>query len=317
MNRRTITLMAATVLLGSWALPVRAFPDKPITIIVPYAPGTDQVARGLATELEKAFGQTVVVENKTGGGGSVGAGFVARSKPDGHTLLFAVSAVQTSAPHQTRLPYGFDDLQPIARISVGPNVIAARADAPFKTLQEMIAYAKANPGKVSYSSAGTGGATHLAGEALARAAGIKLTHIPFQGAAPAVAAAVGGSVDLGTGFAQAIMPQVEGKRLVALAQVGGERAKILPDVPTFKEGGVNLVLPPNTGIWAPAGTPPEVVAKLEQALANALKAPALQTLVERTQTEVDFLNSADFRKVLVEENTFLKGLLGEVGLLKP
>lgn len=317
MNKQAITLMLGAVFLASAALPSHAFPDRPITIIVPYAPGTsDQIARGLASELEKTFGQTVSVENKTGGGGSVGAGFVARAKPDGHTLLFSVSSVQTIAPQQTRLPYGFDDLQPVSRISIGPNVIAARADAPFKTLPEMVAYAKANPGKVSYGSSGTGGATHLAGEALARAAGIKLTHIPFQGAGPAVAAAVGGSVDLGTGFAQAIMPQVEGKRLVAIAQFGAERAKVLPEVPTFKEGGIDLVLPPHTGIWTAAGTPADVVAKLEKAFADAVKAPAFQALVDKTQTEVGYLNSAQFKEVLVEENKLFKGLLGEVGLLK-
>lgn len=318
MDRRKFGLLAASgfalALSGGAA---SAFPNQNITIVVPYAPGTsDQIARGLAAELEKTFGKKVLIENKTGGGGSVGAGYVARSKPDGHTLLFSVSAVQTITPLQTALPYGFSDLQPISRISVGPNVVAARADAPFKTLKEMIDYAKANPGKVSYSSSGTGGATHLALEALARASGIKLTHIPFQGAGPATAAAVGGSVDLGTGFAQAIMPQVEGKRLVAIAQFDETRAKVLPDVPTFKEGGVNLALPPHTGIWAAAGTPPEIVAALDKAFAEAVKAPAFVAFTERTQTEVGYLNSAAFTKVLKEEEAFFKQLLGELGMLK-
>lgn len=318
MNRRKFGLLAAAGAALVWlGTPALAFPTQNITIIVPYAPGTsDQIARGLATELEKTFGRSVLVENKTGGGGSVGAGFVARSKPDGHTLLFSVSAVQTIAPQQTQLPYGFADLTPVARISVGPNVIGARADAPFKTLKEMVDYAKANPGKVSYGSAGTGGATHLALEALARASGIKLTHIPFQGAGPAVAAAVGGSVDLGTGFAQAIMPQVEGKRLVAIAQFGAERAKVLPDVPTFREAGVDLVLPPHTGIWAAAGTAPEIVEQLDKAFAEAVKAPAFRALTDRTQTEVDYLNSAEFTKVLVAEEAFFKQLLSDLGMLK-
>ena len=297
---------------------VLAFPTENLTIIVPYAPGsTDQLARMVGAEVEKALGKSVVVETKPGAGGTVGGHFVAKSsKPDGHTLLLAVSSVQTVAPHQRELPYGFKDLKPVARLTVGPNVIAARADAPFKNLAEMVAYAKQNPGKVSYGSAGTGGATHLAGEALAQAAGIELNHIPFKGVTPAIAATVGGTVDLVFGFASAIMPQVEGGKLVAIAQLSEKRVSGLPELTTLKEGGVDLAMPPNIGVWVPAATPDDVVAKLEAAFSKAVASESFKAFATNGRTEIDFAGSADFAKVLAAEDAFFAKLLKSLGMAK-
>ncbi len=309
---------AATALGVVGATSVSAFPTQPITVIVPYAPGTtDQFVRALGASMEKLLGKPVLVETKPGAGGTVGANFVAKSsKPDGHTLLFGVSAFLTVAPHQNPLPYRFEDLKPVARVTVGPNMMAARIGAPFKDVKEMVAYAKANPEKVSYGSAGTGGATHLAGEALARAADIKLNHVPFQGVTPAVTATVGGTVDVVFGFAQAILPQVEGKRLVAMAQFGPKRTKVLPDVPTFREVGIDLAMPPLTGFWAPAGTPDDVVAKLADAVKSASASPELVAFAERTKTEIDYAATAMFRDELEAENKFFLDLLQKLGMAK-
>ncbi|UCE31791.1 MAG: tripartite tricarboxylate transporter substrate binding protein [Burkholderiales bacterium] len=317
-RRQLITALAAAATAVVLAPAAQAFPTGKLTIIVPYSPGsTDQLARTLAPELEKALGQSVVVETKPGAGGTVGGNFVAKSsKPDGHTMLVAVSSVQTVAPHQRELPYGFADLKPVARVTVGPNIMGARAGAPFNDLASLIAYAKANPGKVSFGSAGTGGATHLAGEAFAQAAGIKLNHIPFKGVTPAIAAAVGGNVDLVFGFASAIMPQVEGGKMVAIAQLGDKRVSGLPNLTTLKEGGIDLALPPNLGVWVPAGTPDDVVAELEGAFRAAASSDAFKAFTTKRRTEIDFLGAADFAKVLEQENVFFGKLLTSLGMAK-
>jgi len=317
-RRDLLQSLAASGLLVGWPQlgRARSFPTKNLTIVVPYAPGaTDQLARALASSMGKTLGKSVLVETRPGAGGTVGAAYVAKTAPaDGHTMLFSVSAVQTIAPHQNQLPYGFDDLMPVARVTVGPNVLAARADAPFKDLKGLIAHAQANPEAVTFGSAGTGSTTHITGEAIARAARIKLTHIPFQGVAPAVAAAVGGNIDLVIGFAQAIEPHVQAGKLAAIAQLGPKRARIVPGIPTLKEGGVDLQLVPNLGFWVAKGTPPEAIQAIEQATEKASTVPEFQNLAKKMVTEIDFAGSAAFRRELEEENKFYKGLLPQLGL---
>ncbi|MDN2566529.1 tripartite tricarboxylate transporter substrate binding protein [Aquibium sp. A9E412] len=310
--KKTI-LAGAIAALGLGHAVAQDFPTRPITVIVPYSPGsTDTLARTLAEDMSKELGQPVVVETRPGAGGTVGGAAVASADADGYTLLFAVSSVQTVAPHQRELPYGFDDLTPVARIAVGPNVIAARQDAPFSTTEEMIAYAKENPGKVSYGSAGTGGATHIAAEAIAREAGVELFHIPFGGVTPAVAATVAGDVDLVLGYASAIMPQADAGKLVALAQLSEERASVAPDLPTLKEGGVDLVLPPNIGIWAPAGTPQDVIDRLSDAARKAAEGETFTKFGETTLTEIDYADAATFAGILEKEDAFYADLLANI-----
>ncbi|WP_425049241.1 tripartite tricarboxylate transporter substrate binding protein [Psychromarinibacter sp. S121] len=310
--KKTITglLAGAALALGATAAAAQDYPSRAITIIVPYSPGsTDTMARTLAEEMSKELGQPVVVETRPGAGGTVGGAAVASADPDGYTLLFAVSSVQTVAPHQRELPYGFDDLAPVARVAVGPNMMAARNGAPFSTIEELVAFAKENPGAVSYGSAGTGGATHIAAEAFARAAGIELFHIPFNGVTPAVAATVAGDVDLVLGFASAILPQDEGGNLVALAQLSAERTAVAPDTPTLMESGVDLALPPNTGLWAPAGTPEDVIATLSAAVETAAASESFTTFTTSGLTAVDYADSAAFTEVLKAEDAFFAELL--------
>ncbi len=310
--KKTITglLAGAALALGVTGAAAQDYPTRSITIIVPYSPGsTDTMARTLAEEMSKELGQPVVVETRPGAGGTVGGAAVASADPDGYTLLFAVSSVQTVAPHQRDLPYGFDDLAPVARVAVGPNMMAARTGAPFTTIEELVAYAKENPGEVSYGSAGTGGATHIAAEAFARAADVELFHIPFNGVTPAVAATIAGDVDLVLGFASAILPQAEGGNLVALAQLSEERTEVAPDVPTLMESGVDLALPPNTGMWAPAGTPEDVIAKLSAAVEVAAASESFTKFAASGLTAVDYADSATFTEVLEAEDAFFAELL--------
>lgn len=295
-----------------------AFPTQPITFIVPYAPGsTDQFARAFGTEMEKALGKTILVETKPGAGGTIGANYVAKSaRPDGHTLLFSTSAPLSVAPHQNQLPYKVSDLRPVARVGLGPNVMGARTNAPFNDIKSLIAYAKANPEKVTFGSAGTGGSTHLSGEAFAEAAGIKLTHIPFPGSTPAVAATVGGTIDLALGFAQAIVPQVKGGRMIPIAQFGRTRAKILPDVPTFIESGVDIALSPLVGIWAPKDTPDAVVQQIAAAVEKASTGHAVVEFAKSTLTEVEFAGPEAFGREIEEESAVIKALLIKIGAIK-
>ncbi len=320
-QRRRLLSATALMLCGAAAFSPQAaaqgYPSQPITVIVPYSPGaTDQVARALAEEASKLLGQPMQIETRPGAAGTIGAGAVAKARADGYTVLFAFSSVQTVAPHQNPLPYGFKDLLPVARITAGPNVLAARIGAPFKSLEELVRYAKANPEKVNFGSAGTGGATHLAGEAFARAAGIKLNHIPFQGVTPAVAATVGGTIDIVIGLPQAIWPQVEGGKLIGIATLGDKRASTLPDLMTLREGKVDLAMPPNVGVWVPAGTPADVVRKLEAAFTAAAASESFNTLAKRTWTEIDVLGAQAFTAELERENRFYGELLKSLGMTR-
>ncbi|WP_112320984.1 tripartite tricarboxylate transporter substrate binding protein [Oceanibium sediminis] len=305
------TLMAGAALSLSAALAqAQSFPERPVTIIVPYSPGsTDTMARTLAEDMSESLGQPVVVETRPGAGGTVGATEVVNADADGYTILMAVSSVQTVAPHQRELNYGFDDLTPIARVAVGPNVIAARNGAPFATIEEMVAYAKENPGKVSYGSAGTGGATHIAAEAIAQAAGIELFHIPFGGVTPAITATVAGDVDVVLGFASAILPRGESGQLVPLAQLAEERTSLAPDLPTLKDAGINLALPPNIGLWAPAGTPDDVLATLAAAVEASATGETFSEFAKNALVEVDVAGPEEFLEVLRAEDSFFAELL--------
>lgn len=318
MKRSITSLMAALALsLGATAATAQSFPERAVTIIVPYSPGsTDTMARTLAEDMSKALGQPVVVETRPGAGGTVGATEVVNADPDGYTLLMAVSSVQTVAPHQRELNYGFADLTPVARVAVGPNVIAARKGAPFSTIDEMVAYAKENPGKVSYGSAGTGGATHIAAEAIAKAAGIELFHIPFGGVTPAIAATIAGDVDVVLGFASAILPRGEAGQLVPLAQLSEERTSLAPDLATLRDAGIDLALPPNIGLWAPAGTPDAVVATLAEAIQASANGDTFSGFAAKALVEIDVAGPDEFLEVLKAEDAFFAALLPTIDFSK-
>lgn len=316
-TRRTLALAALALAsgLGCTQALAQAWPSRPITIIVPYAPGaTDQEARRLADVLSKNLGQPVVVDNKDGAGGAIGTQLVARAQPDGYTFLYAAPAVLTIAPLLGNSQYKYEDLVPVARTTTAPHVLASRADAPFKTAADMIAYAKANPGKVVFGSSGAGTAVHLAGEAMADAAGIKFNHIPYRGLAPAITAALGGFVDLVIGLPVAIKPQVDGGKLRALAQFGQTRAPALPDVPTLRELGVDLTLGVDIGLFAPAGVPAPVIAQFNDAVAKAVASPEFQSFAAKALSSPAFLPASDYRKVVDNERALYARIVPKIKL---
>lgn len=309
-----IVCMAMAVIVGKPAM-AQQFPNRPITIVVPYAAGaTDRQARQIAEIASRELGQPIVVENRDGAGGTIGAQFVASSRPDGHTILYGAPAVITVAPQTGAAQYKYQDLKALARINIIPHLVAARSDAPFRTLPELIEYARQHPGKVTFGSPGSGTAVHLAGEAFAEAAGIKLSHVPFRGVAPAVTAAAGGFVDLVFGAPGAINPQVQSGRLVPLAQLGAERTAELASVPTVSEQSVNLALSADFGMFVPAGTPPEVVAKLESALKVAVESEAFRKSVSAALSSAAYLGAGDYQKLVDHERQIYAGLIPKLSL---
>ena len=305
-TRRTLALASVFSLALGAGAPIwaQAFPERPITLIVPYAPGaTDQEARRLADLMSKELGQPVVVDNRTGAGGAIGTQAVARAKPDGYTLLYAAPAVITVVPLLGSAQYRYEDLVPVARSTTSPHVMAIRTDAPFKTLPEMISYAKQNPGRVVFASSGTGTAVHLAGEAFARAAGIEVNHVPHRGLAPAIIAALGGFADFVIGLPVAIKPQVDGGRLSAIAQFGATRAATMAEVPTLREQGVGIELGVDIGLFAPKGTPNAIVARLNQAVKQAVGSPEFAAFAQGALVLPAYLDSAAYHRVVEAERT--------------
>jgi tripartite-type tricarboxylate transporter receptor subunit TctC len=260
-------LLLATVVSIFVTSAFAQYPDKPIKLIVPFAAGagTDAVARFVAQKLEAELKQPVVVENKVGASGAIGTQAVASAPADGYTLLFVASPFTTVAAATPQIA-NYDPIKqfaPVALIATGPLVWITNDKAPFVSMREMIAYAKANPGKLSYGSAGAGGVNHLALELFKSKTGTDILHVPYKGIAPATTDLLGGSITLLTGTIPAVLSHVKSGKARALAVTGDKRSALMPDVPTMKEAGANGTEVYNYwGIVAPVGTPAPIVARL-------------------------------------------------------
>ena len=256
------------------------YPDRPIKLIVPFAAGgpTDLVARIMANAMEKDLKQTVIVENKPGGGSNIGSEMVARAKPDGYTLLLGTIANATNMSIYNNLNYNTErDFVPITHFMTSPSVLVVNPSLPIHNLKELIAYAKANPGKLSYASSGAGGSPHLAGELLKLRTGIDLLHVPYKGAAPALNDVLGGNVSMGFMTAAGALPSINAGRLRPIAVAGVQRLPQLPDVPTMAQAGVpDFEVSSWNGLFAPAGTPPAIIDKLAAAAQKAINLPDVQ-----------------------------------------
>lgn len=300
MKRRTINSLGVAAMLltaTGMSLAQGKFPDKAITLVVPSAPGgtTDFVARLVSDQLSQALGQPVIVENKAGAAGNIGNQAVARAKPDGHTLLVAYSGYQVGNPHLFKKA-GWDpikDFEPIAMMARAPQLIVMRTGLPFKTMQELVTYAKANPGKLNFASSGAGSIQHIAGEMLQQQTGTSMTHVPYKGAGPAVQDLLGGNVDIFITTPASVVAQVKADKLKALGVTGSARLSSLPDVPTVTEAGFpQFKLDSWFALYAPAGTSSEIVQTLNKAVGKILSQPEVQKKAIDSGTTVELMTPA-------------------------
>lgn len=289
LRRRALCLGAAalTGLMGLASSPaLAAFPDKPFRIIVPFAPGggTDAITRSLSIGLAQALGQPVIVDNRPGAGTIIGTDAVAKSAPDGYTMVMATFAHAVNPSLQPKLPYDTDKaFAPVALIGVSPNVLVVRIDRPYKTVADLIAAAKAKPNTLTFASQGNGTSAHLAGELFKSLAKVDIAHVPYRGAGPAMTDLLGGQVDMMFATAAAARPFVASGKMRALAVTTAQRSPAYPGVPTLAEAGVpGYAAESWYGLYAAAGTPKDVIARLNAAVRSAVKAEAF---VKQTQSE--------------------------------
>ena len=293
-QRRPLISLMLAVLAGGAAAQA-TYPSKPVTLIVPTSPGgtTDIAARMLADPLGKALGQTVIVDNRGGASGGIAAVAVKRAEPDGHTLLMQYSGYHVITPNLSGQPaqWEFKDLQAVANVLSAPQVIVVREGLPVKTLAELIAYAKANPGKLSYASSGNGSLQHVTGAMIEQQAGITMTHVPYKGTGPALQDLLGAQVDLTFGTPPPYMPFIQSGKLRALAVTGKTRVASLPNVPTAAEAGLpKLDATSWFGVFAPAKTPKPVVDKLAAEIEKVVATPAFKQKAADLGATADYMN---------------------------
>ncbi|OGL18481.1 MAG: Tat pathway signal protein [Candidatus Rokubacteria bacterium RIFCSPLOWO2_12_FULL_71_22] len=297
-------LVSLVLLVGvSPARAQDAYPSRPITLVAPFPPGgvADLTARPVAAALERVLKNPVGVVNKTGAAGAVGMQYVATSKPDGYTLLLALSSISI-IPEADKLfgrqpAFTVDQFAPLALISADPTILVVPAGKPWKTAKDFIEDAKKRPGQISFSSSGVYGTLHMAMELLSHAAGIKLRHVPYAGAGPALTAILGGHVDALASGPAVVLPHIKSGKLRPLAGWGDTRVAALPDVPTFKELGYpDAEFYIWAGVFAPKGTPEPALAKLREALRQAVEDAEFKGAMDKLQTPVAFKQGEEFQR---------------------
>lgn len=319
MSHALLSLVAVLLVLGAVSPAAAQYPERALTIVVAYPAGgmVDIVARPLAEGMKKKFPKGVAVLNRPGGGGSVGMAEVAQAKPDGYTVILAPVSTLVIHPQLNELPYKTpDDYQPIINTIAFYPLLVVREDAPWKTVQEFVAHAKANPGKLRVGSPGEGTASHLSLEQLMASTGVKMTHVPFSGWGESSPALLGGHVDGVVAQPGEAKPLVEGKKLRPLVVFQQKRHEAFPNTPTAKELGWDSAL----GTWfvltAPKGTPPAVVQYLHDAAKAAMDEPSFVTLMKSRAVDLDYKNGEKARADLWHEYKAYSDLLQRLGMIK-
>jgi tripartite-type tricarboxylate transporter receptor subunit TctC len=325
MDRRTFIHAAVAApfvpLLGS-AARAQSWPTRTVTMIVAFPPGgqADLAARPVALALEKILGRAVVVDNRAGAGGMLGNAAAARSEPDGHTLLMALSSM-TFLPEAERLyerkpSYEYEQFLPVARVLADPAVLAVRKDSPYKSLADLVADARKRPGQISFSSSGNYGAAHVPFEMFQQAAGIKLLHVPYRGGGPALTAFIGAQVDLTAQAPGPIHPFIEDGQARALAHWGAKRTTELAGIPTMIElGYTDVEYYIWAGLFAPKGTPAPVMTRLREAMRTAMADPLVTSIFEKAGSPPAYLDQPEFAGFVEADAKRLIPVIRKIGRL--
>jgi tripartite-type tricarboxylate transporter receptor subunit TctC len=297
-------LLCSVSLIAPLAMAQATYPDKAIKIVVPYPPGgaVDQVTRRVAQKLTEQMGQSLFVENKAGGTGTIGALQVARSAPDGYTLMANDTTYSILPNVFKKLPWDYDqDLVPVAAFNFAPMALVVAADSNYKTVADLVAYSKANPGKLNYGTGGAGTTPHFSTEALKSVAKLDATHVPFKGAGEATLALLGHTIDFQIASTPGVMGQVRGGKLRLLAISGDKHLKAAPDTPTFEEAGIRGYGVINfTGLWAPKGTPAPVLQRLQKEIGIAMASADIQKFADDLGAVPKVVDGAAFGKMLAD-----------------
>jgi tripartite-type tricarboxylate transporter receptor subunit TctC len=287
------------------ATPATTWPERPITLVAPFTPGgtTDIVARAMAAQLQKRLGQTVVVENKPGAGGTVGAGIVARAKPDGYTLLLANVGHTAGGVLYKNLPYDFErDLTQITTVANVPNVLVVAKTLPVSNVAELLAYVKAHPGEANYGSAGIGSTQHLSAELLLKQTGMQAVHVPFKGAAPMMTDLIGGRLTFALDSAASAASQIAGGSVKPLAVTSLRRTRFLPEVPTLDESGVpGYEMTTWYSLAAPKDLPAPIKQKIYQAVVDSMKDPDLRKTLDSMAADPGGMSPEQFAAFVHQE----------------
>ncbi|NJD86639.1 MAG: tripartite tricarboxylate transporter substrate binding protein [Betaproteobacteria bacterium] len=319
MKRALAAFAVSLAVLAPAAALAQAFPTKPIRLVVTYPPGggADLMARLVAPKMAEALGQQVVVENKPGASGQIGAAEVARAAPDGYTLMLDASSFAVNPSLYAKLPYDPNrSFTPLAVLALYPNMLVVTPSFPPKDVKELVALAKEKPGTVAFASSGNGSAQHLAGELFKQKAGVDMTHIPYKGGGPAMNDVMGGQVPVFFANVASGLAHVKGGKLRAMAVTGAKRASSLPDTPTMAEAGIpGYEVYEWNAIFAPAGTPPAVVDRLAAAIATAMQSAEIRARVATLGGEIAGYGPKEAGR-FVREQTELWGKVVKAGGIK-
>lgn len=311
------TFFMAAPLVGAQST-AQSFPTKPIRFVVPFPPGggNDILARALAPKMSELLGQQVVIDNRAGAGGNIGADFVAKSPPDGYTIVIASNQVTMNPWIYSKLPFDIaKDFSPIAQIASVPMLLAINPEVPAKNLKEFIALAKAKPGSMNFSTPGLGTPQHIAFEVFNFDAGVKVTHVPYKGTSPSIVDLIGGQVQATIGTMASLEQHVKTGKVRAIAVSTPQRSPTMPDVPTIEEGGLKGY---NVPLWysvlAPANTPKEIVAKISASIRDALKDPQTKAQLERQGFVESYLDPTQMTALIKQDLTYWQKAINNIGL---
>jgi tripartite-type tricarboxylate transporter receptor subunit TctC len=318
MKMKSLFVGMTALLAGTFsAAALAAYPEKPVTVICPWTAGggTDVLLRALSKEAEKHLGQTINVVNQTGGGGAIGHNAIRAARPDGYTVGM-ITFELNSLPPQGLVPFTWKDFDPLMLINSDPAALTVRTDAPYSTVRGFMDHAKANPGEITIGNSAPGSVWHIAAGLAAEKTGVQVKHVPFNGAQPAVTALVGGHIKAVAVSVAEVRGQAQAGNLKILGVMSSQRDKIFPDVPTFKEQGVDVEFYTWRGLALPKGVPANVKAKITDAYKKALDSKEFQEFAAKASLNLEYKNAADFTKFLDQNYQDVEAVMKKLGLTK-